>query len=260
MGRNEDGWKARSQVASQDQNGLQTDGGDEGKGIRQTDDIVFEDPKGSDKGGEVGAREEKPERMEPDQVPTDSLPELYTGPVDDDFETPVPGEARERVIKLLTRLRELRQQSEESLREKQALYDQLLRRQAEFDNFRKRSERERLETYARARAEVFADLLPVLDNFERALAHGATDEGKLAEGLVHGLELVYRQFRDLLEKCGLEQVTTVGEKFDPDLHEAVLTEQTTAVEENTVVEELERGYRLGSRVLRPAKVKVAVRK
>jgi molecular chaperone GrpE len=153
-------------------------------------------------------------------------------------------------------LAELQSQIESLVREKSALYDQLLRRQAEFENYRKRVERDRAETYNRARADIIRELLPVIDNFERALV-SLEKSGEDAEGLRHGIELIHKQFKDILTKLGLEPVEAVGQKFDPHVHEAVTMEVTDEHEENMILEEFERGYKLGDRLLRPSKVKVA---
>jgi molecular chaperone GrpE len=140
--------------------------------------------------------------------------------------------------------------------EKAGLYDQLLRRQAEFENYRKRIERERGETYQRARAEILLEMLPIVDNFERALSSLEKGGGD-AEALRHGIELIHKQFNDALMKFGLEPVESVGQTFDPHVHEAVTTGPSEEHEENTVIEEFQRGYKLGDRLLRPARVKVA---
>ena len=151
---------------------------------------------------------------------------------------------------------ELQSQVDALTQEKAALYDQLLRRQAEFENYRRRVDRERGETHQKARADLLVELLPVLDNFERALASLQTS-GADAAGLRHGVELIHRQFKDALTKFGLQPVEALGQTFDPHLHEAVTIEPTDEHKENTVIEEFERGYKLGDRLLRPAKVKVA---
>ncbi len=151
---------------------------------------------------------------------------------------------------------ELQSQVDTLTQEKAALYDQLLRRQAEFENYRKRVERERTEAHHKARADLLVELLPVLDNFERALVSLQTS-GADAAGLRHGVELIHRQFKDALTKFGLQPVEALGQTFDPHLHEAVTIEATDEHKENTVIEEFERGYKLGDRLLRPAKVKVA---
>jgi molecular chaperone GrpE len=141
--------------------------------------------------------------------------------------------------------------------ERSALYDQLLRRQAEFENFRKRTERDREETRQRARADVMIELLPVVDNLERALSSLAGNNVADADALSRGIELIYRQFTDTLLRLGLKSVEAVGEKFDPNVHEAVASEPSEDHKENTIIEEFQRGYKLGDRLLRPAKVKVA---
>ena len=151
---------------------------------------------------------------------------------------------------------ELQSQVETLAQEKAALYDQLLRRQAEFENYRKRVERERTEDRHKARADLLVELLPVMDNFERALT-SLQGSGADAAGLRHGVELIHRQLKDALTKFGLQPVEALGQTFDPHLHEAVTIEATDEHKENTVIEEFERGYKLGDRLLRPAKVKVA---
>ncbi|HST19654.1 MAG TPA: nucleotide exchange factor GrpE [Blastocatellia bacterium] len=150
----------------------------------------------------------------------------------------------------------LQAQIDTMTQERATLYDQLLRRQAEFENYRRRVDREKSETYTRARAEVLLELLPVIDNFERALA-SLENSGGDAESLRHGVELIHKQFKDALTKFGLEPVESVGQTFDPHVHEAVTIEPTDKHKENTIIEEFQRGYKLGEKLLRPAKVKVA---
>jgi molecular chaperone GrpE len=146
--------------------------------------------------------------------------------------------------------------------ERQDLNDKLARRTADFDNFRKRTERERTETYNRALGEVVRRLLPVLDNLQRALDAERVVEVKESEEFrhfLHGVELINRQLGGVLEGLGVEVVPTVGERFDPHVHEAVATEETDAHEPDTVTQEMQRGYRLGEKLLRPAMVKVATK-
>ncbi|HET9531076.1 MAG TPA: nucleotide exchange factor GrpE [Blastocatellia bacterium] len=150
----------------------------------------------------------------------------------------------------------LQSQIDSLMAERSALYDQLLRRQAEFENYRKRTERDKAEFYQRARADVLMEMLPVIDNFERALS-SLEKSGSADESFKHGVELIHKQFKDTLTKLGLQPIEAVGRAFDPNLHEAVTMEPTDEHEENTVVEEFERGYKLGDKLLRPAKVKVA---
>jgi molecular chaperone GrpE len=155
-----------------------------------------------------------------------------------------------------SRLAQLQSQVDVLMTERASLYDKLLRRQAEFDNYRKRVERERRELYQHGRDDVLLQFLPVVDNFERALSSLEESEGD-AEALRRGVELIHKQFKDALSKLGLEPVEAVGKTFDPHVHEAVTTEATDKHEENTVIEEFQRGYKIGDRLLRPAKVKVA---
>lgn len=146
--------------------------------------------------------------------------------------------------------------------ERADLQDRLMRRQAEFDNYRKRVERERGETYNRMLGDVAQKLLPVLDNLRRALDAEASMTANESEEFRHflsGVELIYKQLNDVLEGLGVEPVAAIGQPFDPHVHEAVVTEQTEEFEPDTVIQELVRGYRLGDKLLRPAVVKVATR-
>jgi molecular chaperone GrpE len=155
-----------------------------------------------------------------------------------------------------SRVSQLQSQVDVLMNERASLYDKLLRRQAEFANYRKRVERERSELYQHGREDVLLQFLPVVDNFERALSSLEESEGD-AEALLRGLELIHKQFKDALSKLGLEPVESVGHAFDPHVHEAVTLEATDKHKENTVIEEFQRGYKIGDRLLRPAKVKVA---
>ena len=141
----------------------------------------------------------------------------------------------------------------EALRaENEELIDTLQRIKAEFDNYRKRAARDQESLVARAGERIVKDLLPVLDDLERALeAAHAHEEAKLEEGV----ELVHRQLEQLLAREGLAPIETDG-RFDPHVHEALLT-QPSAAAEGDVIEVLQKGYRLGDRVLRPARVVVA---
>lgn len=158
--------------------------------------------------------------------------------------------------KFALEMAEVQDKVEALTREKAVLYDQVLRRQAEFENFRKRVDKEKTEFYQRTRAEILLELLPVLDNFDRALLSLGDSEGD-RESLRQGIELIHRQFSEALKKLGLQPVEAIGQVFDPHIHEAVTVEPTDKHEENTIIEEFERGYRMGDRLLRPAKVKVA---
>ena len=144
--------------------------------------------------------------------------------------------------------------AEELQREKAALQDRLLRTAAEFDNYRKRIERERRDQADSAAASAIEDLLPIIDNLERALQ---TPVGTDAEGYRKGVELVHQQMMDLLRRRGVKPIQAIGADFDPRFHEAVVHEASADHREGEVMEELRRGYTLGERLLRPAMVKVA---
>lgn len=137
-------------------------------------------------------------------------------------------------------------------RQRDEYYDLLLRTRAEFDNYRKRVERERQEWTNAAAADFLRDLLPLVDDLERAL--GADSSGGAYR---KGVELIHKQLLDLLAKRGARPIEAVGADFDPHIHQAVTHEHVEGARDGEVVEELRRGYMLGDRLLRPAMVKVA---
>jgi molecular chaperone GrpE len=139
-------------------------------------------------------------------------------------------------------------------KERDDLYDRLLRKGAEFDNYRKRVEKERREQAEWAAADVLTDVVAVLDDFDRALAVEAPPE---AQSYRTGVELIRRQLGELLRKRGVTALEALGTEFDPHLHQAVAYEETPGAREGEVVGEMRRGYRLGERLLRPALVRVA---
>ena len=143
------------------------------------------------------------------------------------------------------------------------LKDLVARRQADFENYRKRVERERSETYNRVVADVAAKLLPVVDNLKRALDAEASVEGAESDEFRHflsGVDLINKQLNGVLDALGVKPVAAVGEPFNPHIHEAVVTEPTDDYAPDTVMQELVTGYRLGDKLIRPALVKVATRK
>jgi molecular chaperone GrpE len=142
------------------------------------------------------------------------------------------------------------------------LRETLARRQADFDNFRKRIERDRSEAYNRVVSEVVQKILPVVDNLQRALEAEATveaGESKEFRHFLHGVELISKQLLEALESFGVKPISTVGRAFDPHLHEAVATQYSEEHEPDTVLQELARGYTIGDKLLRPAVVKVSSR-
>ncbi len=135
--------------------------------------------------------------------------------------------------------------------------DRYLRLMADFDNFRKRAAKERLDAQAYAVEDVIREVIPVIDNLERALA--ASQEGTGAEGVagvVKGVELTLRMFQGVLAKFGVERIKAAGEPFDPNRHEALMQVESEDVAVETVAEEFEPGYMVRGRIVRPARVKV----
>jgi len=144
--------------------------------------------------------------------------------------------------------------------ERDALLDRLARLQAEFDNARKRAVREQQDFREFAAADVIKNFLPILDSFERALKAGGdsnSNSNSNSNDFRNGIELIYRQFQDALQKIGVQPIVSVGQAFDPRVHEAVEMVDTNEVPDHHVLDELQRGYRYKERLLRPAMVRVA---
>ena len=143
------------------------------------------------------------------------------------------------------------------------LKNSLTRRQADFENMRKRFEKERSETYNRVVAEIVEKLLPVSDNLKRALEAEASVEAVESDEFRHflsGVDLIWKQLISVLDALGVKPISAVGEQFNPHIHEAVVTEATDEYEPDTVIQEIRSGYRLGDKLIRPALVKVSTRK
>lgn len=138
--------------------------------------------------------------------------------------------------------------------EKGELTDRLLRLRADFDNFRRRQERERSDFIQFAALDVVRELLPVLDDFERALKVESADKE-----YVKGIELIYQRFFDTLKKMGLEPIETTGKTFDPNVHQALDRLETQDAEDHAILHEYQRGYNFKGKLLRPSMVRVAVR-
>lgn len=138
--------------------------------------------------------------------------------------------------------------------EKADFQDRLLRRQAEFDNFRRRAEKERTEFVQYAGMEVVREILPILDDFERALKVESADKE-----YVKGIELIHQRLQDTLQKLGLEPIQAAGRKFDPYQHQAVERVPSEEAEDQTVLGEFQRGYNFKGKLLRPSMVRVAVK-
>ncbi len=142
----------------------------------------------------------------------------------------------------------------DKLKSENALYlDRLARMQAEFDNFRKRNLREQQDFRDYALTDLLKQLLPILDSLDRA----TKVEGVSTEDLLSGVELIDRQFHDVLTRLGVAPIAAQGQPFDPSLHQAIQLVETSEVPDNHVIDELQRGYRLRDRILRAAMVRVA---
>lgn len=146
-------------------------------------------------------------------------------------------------------------EASELQKQRDEYYDLLLRKSAEFDNYRKRIERERQSQAEATAASVMAELLPLMDDLERALGAEAGTEG--AEAYRRGVELIHKQLEEILRRRGVTPIEAVGAEFDPHLHEAVSHEAAEGRREGEIIDEFRKGYRLGDRLLRPSMVRVA---
>ena len=163
-------------------------------------------------------------------------------------ETEQPAEQEPKEQRLLKELEEQRKTAEE-------YYQRYLRSQADFDNYRKRTLKEKEELVQYASMKLVGELLPVLDNFERAIA--SSKENKDFDALAKGVDMIFRQFEQVLAREGLKPIEAVGRPFDPEFHQAIMQVESEDHEEGTVVEEVQKGYMLKDKVLRPAMVKVS---
>ncbi|KIL37696.1 molecular chaperone GrpE [Cohnella kolymensis] len=145
------------------------------------------------------------------------------------------------------RIAELQREAEEN-------HNRYLRAQADFDNFRRRTMKEKEELAQYASLKLVGQLLPVLDNFQRALHTG---EGADSASFTKGIEMIYRQLSQVLEDEGLKPMEPVGQPFDPELHQAIMQVETDEYEEGIVVEVVQPGYRMKDKIIRPAMVKVS---
>src|SRR4051795_2945319 len=139
-------------------------------------------------------------------------------------------------------------------RERDDYYDRLLRKTAEFDNYRRRVERERREQADQAVTDLLEDLLLVVDDFDRAMTVEAGEDGSAYR---KGVELIHAKLQDLLRRRGVKPIEAIGKDFDPNVHQAVSHESSPHHREGEVIGEMRRGYTIGDRLLRPAMVKVA---
>lgn len=152
-------------------------------------------------------------------------------------------------------LEEADKKEKELVKELDANRDTFLRLSAEFDNFRKIAKKEKEEFVKYANEKLILELIEIYENLERALEN--TKNGNNKDKLIEGMELIYKQFKNVLEKNGLMQIKALGEKFDPYKHEAIMITQTDEYDEDTILEEFARGYMLNNKVIRYSKVRVA---
>jgi molecular chaperone GrpE len=136
------------------------------------------------------------------------------------------------------------------------LNNRFLRLNADFQNYKKRAEKERADVYQFGNEKIVTDLLPILDNLERANS-SANEESSAGDSIAKGVEMVMQQFRDILKKHGVEEIQSIGEEFDPNLHHAVMQEDHPEYESNQVMDVFQKGYTLNGKVIRPSMVKVS---
>ena len=175
--------------------------------------------------------------------------------IDENIEAPPAEDFRVADADDSNELVRLRQQLAEKTQEAKENYDRYVRQIAETENFKKRNVRERDDAIRFANEILIRDLLPVIDNLERAIAHAA--DGKNGKPLVEGVEMVLKGFLDVLNKYGVSQIVAVGQPFDPSKHEAIAQVSSQEHEPNTVVEQLHKGYMFRDRLLRAALVSVS---
>ena len=150
---------------------------------------------------------------------------------------------------------QLRHTLEEKAEELRTAQDKYLRLAAEFDNYKRRSQRDQSDAIKFANEKLIKDVLPILDNLERAIQSG--QEQKTTEALLEGVILTHKQFLETLTKIGVQQISSIGEPFDPTKHQAVAQVESSEVQPNTIIEEFQKGYFLHERIIRPAMVTVA---
>lgn len=151
-----------------------------------------------------------------------------------------------------TETNEEKEKSAEEKAEDEEINTKYMRLMADFQNYKRRTEKEKSDIYAYANEKIVSELLDVIDNFERALAHAEGDEG-----FVQGMNNIFKIFKGVLEKSGLEEIEALGVEFDPNFHNAVMTEDSSEYESGFVTQVLQKGYKLNGKVIRPSMVKVA---
>ncbi len=224
---------------------------------REQEDIIFLETESRDDVARalaeaeraIEAVEEKHRRVEGARAVVVADPEPAPPPAPRDPPAPDP-----RVAVLEDQLAKERERAIRAEEEGGRVREALLRKAADFDNLKRRAEKDKAEYFLFALAEAFADILSVVDNFERALQHRGDASG---DDFHAGIDMIARQLADTLKKYGVVEVPALGLPFDPNVHEAVVREETETAAPGTVLEVLQKGYLLHDRLLRPARVKVA---
>lgn len=232
---------------------LDADGGSSDESL---DDILKQAQESADRIAQKqrAAREAKDEGAAPGQ-PEEIVEEIVIDETASEAAPPAPSAAPPVSPSVLgRRVAELEDENAKLKSELEEYKDGLRRKQAEFENFRKRMQRDKEDFQKYAHGDLLKELLPVLDNFERAMM---VDSQADMESLRAGIDLIFRQLRDALTRYGLKEVVAIGQEFDPNVHEAVASEPSTELPPNTVISELQKGYQHHDRLLRAACVKVA---
>jgi molecular chaperone GrpE len=156
-------------------------------------------------------------------------------------------------------IEDLQERLEEQKMVAQNNYDKFLRAYAELENYKKRMSKERKDLLTYANEELIREILPFVDNLERAINHASSEGNDSVQALIEGIQLTIKNLMKVLEKHGLKQIESVGRRFDPNLHEAVMQVKSESHEPHTVTEEFEKGYIMKDRLLRPARVAIAMK-
>jgi molecular chaperone GrpE len=184
-----------------------------------------------------------------------------SGSIEDDLKTATQNEANDSIdANEPDPIKSLEDKLETMTKEVQENYDRLLRVSAEFENYKKRSVREMADVHKFANQSLVRDLLPIIDNLEMAIKSAAESTNNTDGCLLDGVELTHKEILRVFEKNNIEQIAAIGKPFDPNFHEAVMREESDEYPENTVVNELQKGYLMHDRLIRPAMVVVAMPK
>ena len=181
------------------------------------------------------------------QIPIEESADEAEEVMAEDAEEKAEGEAAEETAKEEAEKKE----AEEAKKAEEAESERYMRLMAEFQNFKRRAAKEKSDIHAYANEKIVGDLLPVLDNFERALSTETEDEG-----YAKGMQLIFEQLKTALGNAGLEEIKAMDEEFDPNVHNAVMTETIEEKEDGTITKVLQKGYRLKDKVVRPSMVAV----